>query len=84
MTIMKISIVIPALNEAAAIGATLALLAPLRARGHEVIVADGGSEDAVCTVPTGAQQIDPVPGWTALLSERQARFRALYPALKGR
>ena len=47
-------------------------------------LADGGSEDAVCTVPTGAQQIDPVPGWTALLSERQARFRALYPALKGR
>jgi rSAM/selenodomain-associated transferase 2 len=42
---MKLSIVIPALNEAAAIGATLAALAPLRARGHEVLVADGGSED---------------------------------------
>ena len=42
---MKLSIVIPALNEAPAIGATLASLAPLRARGHEVIVADGGSED---------------------------------------
>ena len=43
---MKLSIVIPVLNEAAVIGGTLASLAPLRARGHEVIVADGGSEDA--------------------------------------
>jgi rSAM/selenodomain-associated transferase 2 len=43
---VKLSIVIPALNEAPAIGATLASLAPLRARGHEVVVADGGSEDA--------------------------------------
>ena len=36
---------IPALNEAAAIGATLAALGPLRGRGHEVIVVDGGSDD---------------------------------------
>ncbi len=36
----------PALDEAAVIGRTLASLAPLRARGHEVIVADGGSADA--------------------------------------
>lgn len=42
---MKLSIVIPALNEAAVIGHTLGSLAPLRARGHEIIVADGGSED---------------------------------------
>ncbi len=47
-------------------------------------LADGGSEGDVCTVPTGAQHIDPVPAWTASLRERQARFRALYPALKGR
>jgi rSAM/selenodomain-associated transferase 2 len=43
---MKLSIVIPALNEAAVIRRTLESLAPLRARGHEVIVADGGSDDA--------------------------------------
>ena len=43
---MKLSIVIPALNEAAVIGAALAALAPLRARGHEVIVVDGGGTDA--------------------------------------
>jgi rSAM/selenodomain-associated transferase 2 len=42
---MRLSIVIPALNEAGVIGATLSSLAPIRARGHEVIVADGGSED---------------------------------------
>ena len=42
---MKLSIVIPALNEAAVIGAALSSLASIRARGHEVIVADGGSED---------------------------------------
>jgi rSAM/selenodomain-associated transferase 2 len=37
--------VVPVLNEAAGIRAALEALAPLRARGHEVIVADGGSED---------------------------------------
>jgi rSAM/selenodomain-associated transferase 2 len=40
-----LSIVIPVLNEAAGIAATLAALQPLRARGCEVIVADGGSTD---------------------------------------
>ena len=43
---MRLSIVMPALDEAAGIGAALARLAPLRARGHEVIVVDGGSADA--------------------------------------
>jgi len=33
------------LNEASAIVAALAALAPMRMRGHEVIVVDGGSED---------------------------------------
>jgi len=42
---MRLSVIIPTLNEAVAIGTTLAALAPLRARGHEVLVADGGSED---------------------------------------
>jgi hypothetical protein len=42
----RLSIVVPALNEAAGIGAALEALAPLRARGHEVIVVDGGSDDA--------------------------------------
>jgi rSAM/selenodomain-associated transferase 2 len=42
---MKLSIIMPALNEAAEIEAALRALAPLRERGCEVIVADGGSGD---------------------------------------
>ena len=35
----------PVLDEAAGIATTLQALAPLRARGHELIVVDGGSRD---------------------------------------
>jgi len=42
---MKLAIVVPTLNEAAEIGACLQALAPLRGRGHQLIVADGGSDD---------------------------------------
>ncbi len=42
---MRLSIVVPALDEAGRIVATLAALAPLRSAGHEVIVVDGGSRD---------------------------------------
>jgi rSAM/selenodomain-associated transferase 2 len=45
-----LSIVIPALNEAEGIVGTLAALAPLRARGVEVVLADGGSEDATVSL----------------------------------
>jgi len=41
----RLSIVMPVLNEAAGIVAALEALAPLRARGVEVIVVDGGSCD---------------------------------------
>lgn len=41
----RISIIVPALNEEPGIRATLAPLQPLRARGHEVVVVDGGSSD---------------------------------------
>jgi rSAM/selenodomain-associated transferase 2 len=40
----------PALEEAGVIWRTLESLAPLRARGHEVIVSDGGSTDATRAV----------------------------------
>lgn len=43
---MKLSIVMPMLNEAGGIVEALAALAPLRARGVEIIVSDGGSGDA--------------------------------------
>ena len=42
---MSLSIVMPVLNEAAEIEAALRALAPLRARGVEIIVVDGGSND---------------------------------------
>jgi len=42
---MKLSIIIPVLDEAAEIEVALTALAPFRARGVEVIVADGGSGD---------------------------------------
>lgn len=41
----RLSIIIPALNEAANIRETLTALEPLRARGVEVVVVDGGSTD---------------------------------------
>jgi rSAM/selenodomain-associated transferase 2 len=40
-----LSIIVPALDESQAIAATLAALAPLRARGAELLVVDGGSRD---------------------------------------
>ena len=41
----RLSIIVPTLNEAACITATLARLQAARRRGHEVIVVDGGSHD---------------------------------------
>ena len=41
----RLTIVIPVLNEAAIVVAALQALAPLRARGAEIIVADSGSRD---------------------------------------
>jgi rSAM/selenodomain-associated transferase 2 len=47
---LKISIIVPALNEAEGIAAVLAALASLRNRGHEVIVVDGGSSDGTAVL----------------------------------
>ena len=51
---MRISIIVPALNEAQGITTVLAGLAPLRNRGHEVIVVDGGSSDTTAALSRGA------------------------------
>ena len=45
MRAMTLSIIMPVLNEATGIEAALAALAPLRARGAELVVVDGGSSD---------------------------------------
>jgi len=46
----RLSIIVPVLNEADSIGPALAALAPLRSRGHEVIVVDGGSDDGTAAL----------------------------------
>lgn len=48
-----VSIIIPTLNEAATIRATLAALQPLRQQHCEVIVADAGSEDGTAAQAAG-------------------------------
>jgi len=49
-----LSVIVPALNEAAQIGACLEALQPLRAAGHELIVVDGGSHDATADIARAA------------------------------
>jgi rSAM/selenodomain-associated transferase 2 len=49
----RLSVIVPALNEARGIRAALEALAPLRARGHEVIVVDGGSADGTAQLAAG-------------------------------
>jgi len=51
-----LSIIVPCLNEAEGIAGTLSALAPLRSRGAEVIVVDGGSSDG--TVERAAPHAD--------------------------
>ncbi len=59
---MRLSIIVPVLNEAACIVAALAVLEPLRRRGHEVIVVDGGSTDGTPTLARGgADQVLAAP-----------------------
>jgi rSAM/selenodomain-associated transferase 2 len=53
-----LSIVMPTLNEAAGIEATLQALQPLRARGVELVLADGGSSDD--TLERAAPMVDTV------------------------
>lgn len=47
---LKISIIIPCLNEADNIGQSLGALQPLRTRGHEIILVDGNSSDNTASV----------------------------------
>ncbi len=49
----RLSIVIPALNDAAVLSQTLPLLQPLRRAGHEVVLVDGGSNDGTPEVAEG-------------------------------
>jgi rSAM/selenodomain-associated transferase 2 len=44
--LLRLSIIVPVLNEGPIVVAALKRLQPMRARGHEVIVVDGGSTDS--------------------------------------
>jgi rSAM/selenodomain-associated transferase 2 len=73
-----LSIVIPALNEAAGLEATLQALQPLRLRGVELVLADGGSSDST---PTLAQTwvdavVDAPRGRALQMNAGAARARA--------
>lgn len=70
-----LSIIVPALNEAAMIVDHLLALQPLRRRGAEVILADGGSAD--CTVELAAPRVDRV------VAAPQGRARQLNAAAAG-
>ncbi len=52
-----LSVIVPALNEAAQIGACLEALQPLRGAGHELIVVDGGSDDATAALARSAADL---------------------------
>lgn len=81
MTVMALSIIVPALDEAGGIQASLQALAPLRSRGVEVIVADGGSSDATVTLaaPLADQVITAARGRASQMNAgaRAARGEAL-------
>jgi rSAM/selenodomain-associated transferase 2 len=62
MPMPSISIVIPTLNEGEQIAAMLTQLQPLRARGHEVILVDGGSgDDTVARAQAMADRVVTAP-----------------------
>lgn len=61
---MKLSIIIPVLNEAAGLPLLIARIAPLRACGTEIIIVDGGSADESPALVrhAGITLIDSAPG----------------------
>lgn len=74
----SLSIVIPALNEAAGIDATLQALQPLRTRGVELLLADGGSVDGTAALArTSVDALVDAPRGRALqMNAGAARARA--------
>ena len=78
MAAHRLSIVLPVLNEAAGLGAALQALAPLLARGAEIIVADGGSSDpsAELALAGGAQLVHAPRGRALQMNAGAAQARA--------
>ncbi|MFZ4700497.1 MAG: glycosyltransferase, partial [Candidatus Methylumidiphilus sp.] len=74
----RLSIIIPTLNEADGIANLLTSLSPLRQRGHEVIVADGGSHDGTVGLarPLADLAIDAPRGRAAQMNAGAAQAKA--------
>ena len=67
MTPACLSVIVPALNETSSMAAALQALAPLVARGAQVVVADGGSlDDTVALAQAGGAQVINAPRGRAL------------------
>lgn len=77
MAVHRLSIVLPVLNEAAGLGAALQTLTSLRARGAEIIVADGGSSDpsAALALAGGAQVVNAPRGRALQMNAGAAQSR---------
>jgi rSAM/selenodomain-associated transferase 2 len=77
MAPVRLSVVMPVLNEADGLGAALQALAPLRARGAEVIVADGGSSDhsAALALAGGAHVVNAPRGRALQMNAGAAQAR---------
>jgi rSAM/selenodomain-associated transferase 2 len=73
-----ISIIIPALDEADAIATNLTILQPMRKRGHQVILVDGGSHDN--TIAIAKPLVDQV---LLSLASRAAQMNAGAAAASG-
>ena len=64
---VRLSVIVPALNEAAGMAAALQALAPLAARGAQLLVADGGSVDGtVALAQAGGAKVIHAPRGRAL------------------
>jgi rSAM/selenodomain-associated transferase 2 len=71
----RLSIVVPVLNEAGLIEAALSALQPLRERGAEIIVADGGSRDGTAELAGPfASRVIPAPKGRAVQMNAGARM----------
>jgi rSAM/selenodomain-associated transferase 2 len=73
----RLTIIVPVLDEAAGIAACLARLAPLRRRGAEIVVVDGGSTDATVAIAAPfADQVLAAPRGRAAQMNAGARAAA--------
>lgn len=71
--LIKASVIIPVLNEADQLTQLLTALQPLRQQGMELILVDGGSSDASCTLAAGlVDQLLESPAGRAIQMNRGA------------